>query len=113
MPTRVWTVEQANAALPAVSALVTSVRAAVRRDHERETLAGGDPTLIVRGAADVLAVEGVVLRDLARGLVDFPAVTADGRPYWLCWVLGEPSVTWWHWPEEGFAGRTPLTEPPT
>jgi hypothetical protein len=54
----------------------------------------------------------VVLRDPDRGLVDFPARSPSGRRYWLCWVVGEPAVTWWHWPEDGFAGRTPLSEPP-
>ncbi len=112
MAHRVWTVEQADAALPAIGALVESVRAAVRRDQERPALAGGDPRLVVRGAVDLLATEGVVLRDLARGLVDFPAVSPAGRPFWLCWVVGEPAVTWWHWPEDGFGGRTRLTDPP-
>jgi hypothetical protein len=27
-------------------------------------------------------------------------------------VLGEPEVAWWHWPEAGFAGRRPLSDPP-
>jgi hypothetical protein len=53
-----------------------------------------------------------VVRDLERGLVDFPARSPSGRDYWLCWVVGEPEVAWWHWPEAGFAGRTPLGDPP-
>ena len=89
-----------------------SVRAAVARDQAREGLTGGDPALVVRGVVALLAVDGVILRDLARGLIDFAAETAAGRPYWLCWVVGEPSVTWWHWPEDGFAGRTPISDPP-
>ena len=60
----------------------------------------------------VLAAEGIVLRDAERGLVDFPAVAPDGRRYWLCWLVGEPAVAWWHWPEDGFAGRRPLSERP-
>jgi hypothetical protein len=54
-----------------------------------------------------------VLRDLDTGLVDFPARLEDGREYLLCWVLGEPAVEWWHWPDTGFAGRRPLSDPPT
>jgi hypothetical protein len=27
-------------------------------------------------------------------------------------VLGEPEVAYWHWPESGFAGRRPLSDPP-
>ena len=41
-----------------------------------------------------------------------PARLADGRQYLLCWVLGEPAVEWWHWPDTGFAGRRPLSDPP-
>src|SRR5581483_10708082 len=59
-----------------------------------------------------LEAEGIVLRDARRGLVDFPAQAPNGRGYWLCWLVGEPEVAWWHWPEDGFAGRTPLSEPP-
>lgn len=56
--------------------------------------------------------DGIVLRDVDRGLLDFAAESPSGRPYWLCWVVGEPEVAWWHWPEDGFAGRTPLARPP-
>ena len=51
----------------------------------------------------------IVVRDLERGLVDFPAVI-DGREVYLCWLLDEPSVTHWHAIESGFAGRQPLVE---
>jgi hypothetical protein len=59
-----------------------------------------------------LAADGIVLRDVERGLVDFPARASSGREYWLCWLVGEAAVEWWHWPEDGFAGRTPLDNPP-
>ena len=59
-----------------------------------------------------LEADGIVLRDVAQGLVDFPARAPAGRGYWLCWLVGEPEVAWWHWPEDGFAGRRPLSEPP-
>src|SRR5512146_3446393 len=32
---------------------------------------------------------GLTLRDIERGLVDFPALVS-GRQVWLCWRLGEP-----------------------
>ena len=51
----------------------------------------------------------IVLRDISTGLLDFPA-EADGRPIWLCWRLGEPSVAAWHAQEDGFAGRRPIEE---
>jgi hypothetical protein len=49
----------------------------------------------------------IVVRDLERGLVDFPALI-DGREVYLCWLLDEPSVGHWHGVEAGFAGRRPL-----
>jgi hypothetical protein len=29
----------------------------------------------------------------------------------LCWQLGEDDLGWWHFPDEGFAGRHPLPLP--
>ena len=51
----------------------------------------------------------VVLRDLDRGLVDFPALR-HGREIYLCWVEGEPSIEYWHEPDAGFDGRRPLDD---
>lgn len=51
----------------------------------------------------------VTLRDIATGLIDFPAL-ASGRPIWLCWRLGEEGLGWWHETTEGFASRKPLGE---
>jgi hypothetical protein len=52
---------------------------------------------------------GVTLRDIASGLVDFPAL-ASGRPIWLCWRLGEGDIGWWHELEAGVTGRRALIE---
>lgn len=54
-----------------------------------------------------LQESGIILRDLEKGLVDFPSVL-DGREVYLCWVRGEARVAWFHDPESGFAGRQPL-----
>jgi hypothetical protein len=53
----------------------------------------------------------IVLRDIATGLLDFPALAA-GRPVWLCWCLGEDRVAFWHGTDEGYAGRRPLAALP-
>ena len=66
----------------------------------------------LREVLEELTELGIVVRDPTRGLIDFPAQTADGRTYLLCWLDGEASIDWWHWPEDGFAGRTPLSQPP-
>lgn len=50
---------------------------------------------------------GCVLKDLDRGLVDFPAIH-EGREVFLCWSPEEPRVAYWHELDAGFAGRQPL-----
>ena len=54
-----------------------------------------------------LRAREIVLRDLDRGLVDFPAVR-DGQEIYLCWEEGEEQIAFWHEPDAGFAGRRPL-----
>jgi hypothetical protein len=120
---RSWTVEEADAALSWVGEVVARAQAewesyrthATRRARlvrqNGHGLVPADPAPI-QSCIDELGKEGIVLRDIARGLIDFPAQAPSGRWYWLCWLAGEDAVTWWHWPEDGFGGRTPLTEPP-
>lgn len=50
---------------------------------------------------------GAVPKGLEPALVDFPA-RVDGREAYLCWRLGEKSITHYHGVEEGFSGRKPL-----
>lgn len=50
---------------------------------------------------------GVELKDFSKGLVDFPS-RRGGRPVYLCWMLGEDSIRFWHTLEGGFAARAPL-----
>jgi hypothetical protein len=50
---------------------------------------------------------GIVLRDLDRGLIDFPAVR-EGEEVYLCWVDGEADIEFWHELDAGYAGRHPL-----
>ena len=121
---RYFTAEEANAALPRVAALVDRAREAAAEVQEqaeavRERARGnGEGPPATAGAerlqqiADELAADGIVLRDVDSGLLDFPARAEDGREYWLCWRSGEERVAWWHWPEDGFAGRRPLGEAP-
>jgi hypothetical protein len=54
---------------------------------------------------------GCVVKDLEKGLVDFPARRGAEQVY-LCWCVGEQEVRYWHGLQEGFAGRKPLTEDP-
>lgn len=122
-PPRTWTVAEANAALDAVRPVVARAREAlgghVRRVEEAGASAptnghaeGAGHADVVRAAVAELDAMGILFRDPGRGLIDFPARAPSGRPYWLCWLEGEPSVAWWHWVEDGFAGRTPVDELP-
>ncbi|MGH2477949.1 MAG: DUF2203 domain-containing protein [Candidatus Limnocylindrales bacterium] len=52
---------------------------------------------------------GITLRDIERGLIDFPAMAA-GRQVWLCWELGEDEVVTWHELDTGYGSRRPLIE---
>lgn len=72
--------------------------------------------LRMRGIVDQMQADaawlderGIVLRDIATGLLDFPAL-AGGHRVWLCWRSGEPEVGWWHRQDEGFIGRRPITD---
>ncbi len=131
---RLFTPEEANATLPEVRSLaermVEERRALVALGGELETVQaaiggnGGslDPGRVgelqeaVAGAAATLAgtVEeltglGLQVKDLDRGLLDFPARHPEtGDTVLLCWQLGEPDVGHWHDLSEGFAGRKPL-----
>jgi len=84
---------------------------------------GDDPELRrlrlrMRGIVDQMAADvawlderDIVLRDIATGLLDFPALAA-GRQVWLCWRLGEDRVEYWHGTDVGFDGRRPLAALP-
>ena len=49
----------------------------------------------------------IFVKDLERGLIDFPAFVA-GREVFLCWERGETDVAHWHDLEGGYASRAPL-----
>ena len=49
----------------------------------------------------------IFIKDLARGLVDFPAII-NSREVFLCWEVDEPTVEFWHDLDSGYTGREPL-----
>jgi hypothetical protein len=123
---RHWTQEEANQLRPIVGATMRRLRAArevLARDGFdtdfallAESTGGAWPdSERARAAIEVaLGFEqlerlDIVVRDLERGLVDFPALI-DGDEVYLCWLLDEPQVTHWHGIESGFAGRRPLPD---
>ena len=123
---RHYSVEEANAALDQVAGLIQRLRdarAGLSDGEARDALAeaapangGGEPGRVVskaflqlRSALLELQEMEVVLRDLDRGLVDFPALR-EGQEVYLCWEEGEDEIAFWHDPETGFGGRRPLAD---
>jgi hypothetical protein len=129
---RYFTLEEANLALeeirPLAEELVARRRAlaeAAARRAELAQLVAGNGSGVDTGALASLeedatreAVEitelvgriqelGALVKDLDRGLVDFPARRGD-EDVLLCWEVGEDEIAFWHGLEEGFAGRKPL-----
>ncbi len=121
---RHFTREEANALLPQLTALLTQLREAkdeLTDTEAHEVLSGAAPTngggeegrrvgvafLEVRRLIDTVEQAGIVLRDIDRGLIDFPTLR-DGREVYLCWELGEDEVGYWHELEGGYGGREPL-----
>ena len=73
-------------------------------DNRKETDAAVDR---LRNLAQEINDSGIILKDLERGLVDFPTLW-EGREVYLCWLLGESSIQFWHEIDTGFAGRQPF-----
>lgn len=53
---------------------------------------------------------GIEIKDLNKGLIDFPALRANGEEVYLCYMLGEETILAWHSLEGGFPARQPITE---
>lgn len=124
---KIFTVDEANALLPAVRELLKRMqssrrRLSVYRKQAKLAAEGAEEggggiadgvlyaTLLTRFTTEMaeLEVMGVQLKDFERGLIDFPSLR-DGRVVLLCWQLGEgDELEWWHDMDAGFAGRTPL-----
>jgi hypothetical protein len=119
-----YTVAQANAALRHVGEVLDRLRRAREglNDEEVRSLldeaapqnGGGEAGrrvsesfLALRSGLLELQTLEIVLRDLDRGLIDFPSIR-DGREVYLCWEEGEERIEFWHDVEAGFAGRQPL-----
>jgi hypothetical protein len=121
---RHYTLDQANAALGFVTERLERLRTARAQLDDEEARAalgdaapangGGAPGRVVseaflelqRSLGQLQEME-IVLRDLERGLVDFPALR-DGREVYLCWEEGEGEIGYWHDTDAGYGGRQPL-----
>jgi hypothetical protein len=121
---RHFTPVQANELLPSLKPLLRELRDAkdLLTDADAHELlsdaapanGGGEPGRQVgRAFLEVrrllLAVQGagLVIRDIDRGLIDFPTLI-DGEEAYLCWELGEDQVGFWHGTDSGYRDRQPL-----
>jgi hypothetical protein len=133
---RFYAIDEANGALPDVERILGALRdqreelivlrdkvvAASPPDDGTPTPAVAEQLRLLRlsmqglidqmqaGVARLVEMD-ITLRDIATGLIDFPALVS-GRPIWLCWRLGEGDVAHWHPHDEGFDTRRPLSELP-
>jgi len=121
---RHFTREEANALLPQLTTMLDQLRDAkdeLTDSEAHEALSEAAPTngggeegrqvgvafLEVRRLLEAIEQAGIVLRDIDRGLIDFPTLI-EGREVYLCWELGEDEVAYWHELETGYGGREPL-----
>jgi hypothetical protein len=123
---RHYSLEEAAGLLAELTELLERMRSARDRLSDADARAalaaasgsngGGQPGrtvsegfLELRDAMIWLRRREIVLRDLDRGLIDFPSMR-DGAEVYLCWQVGEDEISFWHELEAGFAGRRPLDD---
>ncbi len=134
-PPRLWTVAEANARIAELDELLPRLRAWAARlgevhgelkrlqefwgreidapdhaDHERKAQLDAEwshLTQRLEEAVGALHREGIELRDVDSGLVDFYGYIG-GEVVYLCWLRGEPEVGHFHTLTGGFRSRRPL-----
>jgi len=121
---RHFTLAEANALLPRLDPALRELREARDRltdEDAHAALAGaapgngggeqgrdvGEAFLDVRRLLSGIQELGIVVRDVDRGLIDFPAIR-EGHEVYLCWQLDEQAVGFWHDLDSGYGGRRPI-----
>ena len=128
---RYFTREEAEALLPQVSVVLRDIQRehAAMKEHElelaslemrskgnghhlHERIAKAQQELtrsiqVLRILAAELERFDCELKDPEAGLIDFLGLR-DGREIYLCWLLGEERIDYWHELHTGFAGRQPF-----
>ena len=139
-PGRIWSVEEANRrlgslkeTLPALRAWVVRLRKVHDELHRLATFWGKDVdaadhpdrelkmrldeewrtlTKRLEGEVSRLNAEGIEIKDLESGLVDFYGYVG-GEVVYLCWQRGEESIGFYHTLEGGYRSRRPLASAPS
>ena len=119
-----YTRDEARALLPEIRQWLPKLADARRRLAEYDQrvavlLSGGNDVggdtvnQRVRTMAEIkrvlleFATREIQIKDLERGLIDFPAIIG-GREVFLCWEQDEEDIEFWHDLESGYAGREKL-----
>lgn len=137
MAARGWVAERVGRVRAARARLAALGPEALNAIRALDTEGGGGypgrelarPLVELAHAVGELEAMDIVLRDVDRGLVDFPAVqpdgsgaahdcggpdcpaygTPEGTEVYLCWLIDEEeSIAYWHECDAGFAGRRPI-----
>jgi hypothetical protein len=125
---KLFTLEEASALLPTIRPIVSELQELkTKLDGMQEdvgkarTVASGNGN--VRDRSKIQQAEeltarltelmeqindlGCEIKGIGEGLIDFPS-EREGQPVYLCWRLGEDTISFWHDIDSGFAGRQPL-----
>lgn len=119
MSEKTFTPAEATRTLPLVKQIVADILAKGKAHRELveddgpATVEKEDRKSVLEAELDELFREleqlGCSFRDwgFEIGLVDFPS-EIDGERVLLCWRSDEPTVSYYHSPDAGYAGRKPI-----
>jgi hypothetical protein len=124
-----FTLEEARALVPQMQAQFKKIHALLAEIRAGQEEAGQETLRILKGNGkgpivaglgpkiaevqkeiETIAGLGIQIKDLQRGLIDFPHYLQDNKTHevFLCYELSEDTVRFWHEIEDGFDGRQPL-----
>ena len=103
--------DEAERAVQSLSMRITMMGGiVVNRERAAEDIARRDAAgQRLRGVLENFEQSGVLVKDLDKGLVDFPTLFRGEEGY-LCWKVDEASIQFWHGTHEGFAGRKAIDQ---
>jgi len=116
-----YTLEEARALLPQIRGwfqTLDSLRANLGETEQHlngmldngQDAGGGTVEGYVRKLAEIKSIlngfekRHVFIKDLDRGLVDFPSLKG-GREVFLCWEKDDEDIEFWHDLDSGYSGR--------
>ncbi|MEM7116094.1 MAG: DUF2203 domain-containing protein [Chloroflexota bacterium] len=125
MPTKFFTLEEANGLLPQIKPLMSELlERRAKAVHTSQQMHGfweedhadkggfnasrlTQEFFHIERLVDEIQAFGCVIKDLNGGLLDFLAFR-EGREVYLCWRYGEAKITHYHELHTGFSGRVKI-----